>query len=96
MSALGQKQTFAPQNGMSALPPEATAKADLRHVCFTPESGHVQRDSVCRLWARSGHSVGLLDHLVGASYKCVGHCEAKCFGSLKVDNEFDFGGLLDR
>jgi hypothetical protein len=26
MSALGQKQTFAPQNGMSALPP----KADIR------------------------------------------------------------------
>src|SRR5262245_702892 len=28
MSALGQKQTFAAQNGMSALPPTATAKAD--------------------------------------------------------------------
>jgi hypothetical protein len=30
MSALGQKQTFASQNGMSALPPIATAKADFR------------------------------------------------------------------
>src|SRR5262245_7006692 len=28
MSALGQKQTYAVQNGMSALPPIATAKAD--------------------------------------------------------------------
>jgi hypothetical protein len=28
MSALGQKQTCAPQNGMSALHPIATAKAD--------------------------------------------------------------------
>jgi hypothetical protein len=28
MSALGQKQTYAAQNGMSALPPIATAKAD--------------------------------------------------------------------
>jgi hypothetical protein len=28
MSALGQKQTFALQNVMSALPPIATAKAD--------------------------------------------------------------------
>jgi len=39
MSALGQKQTCALQNVMSA-----TAKADMRvasgHVCFTPESGH--------------------------------------------------------
>ena len=55
MSALGQKQTFAPQNGMSALPPEATAKADLRHVCFTPESRHVQRNSVCPHWVMSRH-----------------------------------------
>jgi hypothetical protein len=30
MSALGQKQTFAAQKGMSALPPIATAKADFR------------------------------------------------------------------
>jgi len=29
MSALGQKQTFAPQKAMSALPPTATAKADI-------------------------------------------------------------------
>jgi hypothetical protein len=29
MSALGQKQTCAPQNVMSALPPIATAKADI-------------------------------------------------------------------
>src|SRR4029434_5537774 len=30
MSALGQKQTCAPQKAMSALPPIATAKADFR------------------------------------------------------------------
>src|SRR5215813_14852337 len=30
MSALGQKQTYAAQYGMSALPPIATAKADFR------------------------------------------------------------------
>jgi len=31
MSALGQKQAFAPQKAMSALPPIATAKADIRN-----------------------------------------------------------------
>jgi hypothetical protein len=31
MSALGQKQTYAPQKRMSALPPIATAKADFRN-----------------------------------------------------------------
>src|SRR5262245_31904429 len=30
MSALGQKQTYAPQQAMSALPPIATAKADMK------------------------------------------------------------------
>src|SRR5262245_15012246 len=40
MSALGHKRTYALQNVMSALPPIATAKADmcsaLVHVCFGP------------------------------------------------------------
>jgi hypothetical protein len=55
MSALGQKQTYSVQKGMSALPPIATAKADLQgHVCFTPESGHLQRTRPCLLWAKSG------------------------------------------
>jgi hypothetical protein len=30
MSALGHKPTYAPQQAMSALPPIATAKADIR------------------------------------------------------------------
>jgi hypothetical protein len=42
MSALGQKRTYAPQQAMSALPPIATAKADIRaargHVGFTPKA----------------------------------------------------------
>jgi hypothetical protein len=44
MSALGQKQTFAPQKVMSALPPKATAKADSRtRSCpLYPKSGHVR------------------------------------------------------
>jgi hypothetical protein len=40
MSALGHKQTFAVQKGMSALPPIATAKAKFRksNVRITPEN----------------------------------------------------------
>ena len=57
MSALGQKPTYALQKGMSALPLIATAKgiSEQGHVCFTPESGHVQCTSLCLLWAKSGH-----------------------------------------
>jgi hypothetical protein len=36
MSALGQKQTFAPQNVMSALPPKADMCAATRDVRFGP------------------------------------------------------------
>jgi hypothetical protein len=36
MSALGQKQTFAMQNVMSALPPKADICSALAHVRFVP------------------------------------------------------------
>ena len=36
MSALGQKQTYAVQNGMSALPPKADKCSVTRHVRFVP------------------------------------------------------------
>jgi hypothetical protein len=36
MSALGQKQTFAVQNVMSALPPKADMCIALAYVCFGP------------------------------------------------------------
>ena len=36
MSALGQKQTCAAQNGMSALPPKADMCGALGDVCFMP------------------------------------------------------------
>jgi hypothetical protein len=42
MSALGQKQTYAPQQAMSALDPIATTKADIcsapAHVRFGPKA----------------------------------------------------------
>ena len=38
MSALGQKQTFAVQNGMSALPPKADMCGALGDVRFVPKA----------------------------------------------------------
>jgi len=38
MSALGQKQTYAVQNGMSALPPKATSNATYGDVRFGPKA----------------------------------------------------------
>ena len=38
MSALGQKQTFAVQTGMSALLPKADMCGAKRNVCFVPKA----------------------------------------------------------
>ena len=38
MSALGQKQTYALQNAMSALPPKADMCGAGTHVCFGPKA----------------------------------------------------------
>jgi hypothetical protein len=40
MSALGQKQTFALQQVISALPPKADIRQRDLHVRFVPEGGH--------------------------------------------------------
>jgi hypothetical protein len=65
MSALGQKSTRAPQNGMSALPPKADMCSATRYVRFTPnsdrESGHAANGHV-RFTPKSEH--------VRCSYRC--------------------------
>src|SRR5262249_10267912 len=38
MSALGQKQTYAAQKAMSALPPKADMCSAQAHVCFGPQT----------------------------------------------------------
>ena len=38
----------------------------------------------------------LLDHLVGARKQRHGRVEAQHPGSLEIDDNFEFGGLLDR
>src|SRR5262245_55347482 len=42
MSALGQKQTFAPQKVMSALPPESDIKRDIWNVRYGPKADIVR------------------------------------------------------
>jgi hypothetical protein len=80
MSALGQKQTFASQKAMSALPP----KADMCGVASDVRFGPIE---VMR---------ALFDHLVGALLKLQGYIEAKRFGGLKVYHQFELGRLLHR
>jgi hypothetical protein len=55
MSALGQKRTFALQNGMSAFTPKADIAANITYVCLVPRPGMLfsnpktlRRDFNCR------------------------------------------------
>ena len=57
MSALGQKQTFAVQNGMSALPPKADMCSATRHVRFVPIADIVQFSPKHRSHAGPGHEL---------------------------------------
>ena len=55
MSALGQKQTYTPQKGMSALLPIATAKADFRKRPMSALPPKADMGSAFPLWVKGGH-----------------------------------------
>src|SRR5262245_42955782 len=87
MSALGQKQTHAVQQRMSALLPIATAKADIRKRSFPL----YPRKRTCALqlqMSAKGQKRTSLDYLVSASEQRRGHSYAKCLGGPEIDSEF--------
>jgi len=70
MSAKGQKQTYAVQNGMSALPPKAdmcSARADVR---FGPIADIRRR---------------LFDHIVSGQKNAIWYGDANRFRGLEID-----------
>src|SRR5262249_57652178 len=54
------------------------------------------RDSICPLWARSGHRGHLFDHLVSAEQDRLRHIEAERFGGLAIEDELEFRYPLNR
>jgi hypothetical protein len=56
MSALGQKQAFAPQKVMSALPRKADMCSAARDVCFGPIADIPASQRNVRFAPESGHS----------------------------------------
>jgi hypothetical protein len=80
VSALGHKQTFAVQNGMSALPPKADICSAPANVRFVPIADIAT----------------LFDHLIGAQQERFRDRKPERFGSLDVDYQLEFCWLLDR
>ena len=79
MSALGQKQTCAAQQVMSALPP----KAD---IC-----GAIGMSALCQ----KPTSCCSLDQLVGSQHEPGGNLMTNCLRRLEIEDQFKLGGLLD-
>ena len=77
MSALGQKQTFAAQNAMSALPPKADMCGAVGDVRFVPKADIAL----------------LFNQLVCAPDYRVGDVEAERLGGLEVYNQLNFRRL---
>jgi hypothetical protein len=68
MSALGHKQTFAVQNGMSALPPIADICSAQAHVRFVPTADigwSVEMSAKCQDRTHAVQPKSLLGHLIG-------------------------------
>src|SRR5262245_50004859 len=98
MSALGQKQTYAVQNPMSALPPIATAKADSRkRSCrLCPRKRTCAVHQLMSALGQKRTCIALFDHLVGACKHRRRHGEVERLGSLEVDNQLVLGTDIPR
>jgi hypothetical protein len=71
---------------MSALLPKADIDERDRHVRFVPKADIL----------RCGGEPSLFDHLVGCLQEWLRDGEAKRLRSLEIDDQLEFGRLLDR
>jgi hypothetical protein len=102
MSALGQKQTFAPQKAMSALPPIATAKANFRTrscLLYPRKRTCAVHSLMSALGHKRTHAAqqkGLLfDHFVGDLLKMDRYVEAQRLGGLEIDDQLELARPQD-
>jgi hypothetical protein len=98
MSALGQKQTFAVQKAMSALPPIATAKADMPQMVMSALNLKADMCGANRqvCFGPKADMRHLFDHLIDAGEQRRWHGEAERLGCLEVDRQLVFCRCLYR
>src|SRR5215475_6979810 len=98
MSALGQKRTCAPQEVMSALPPIATAKADIRNrscPLYTRKRTCAAHKVMSALGQKRTFTVSF-DYLVGAGEQRWWDSEPKRLRRLDVGDECELRRVLHR
>jgi hypothetical protein len=88
MSALGQKQTFAPHKVMSALPSIATAIADSRssRCLLYPQKRTCAAQPAMSAMGQERTFRHSFDHLVRAGEQCLWDGEPKRFSGLEIDH----------
>src|SRR5216684_213219 len=86
MSLLYQTRRFRHVRATSALPPIATINRTCRQVGSVP----------CADSCTAANTTSLFNHLVSAGEQRGRDSEAECFGSLEIDDQLEFGRLLDR
>ena len=64
MSALGHKRTYAVQKGMSALPPKATAKADIGALNSEHSPGVISMSALCQNRRKQDDKAGFKSAIV--------------------------------
>jgi len=97
---LGQKRTHAVQQRMSALPPIATAKADIRKsscLLYPQKRTYAVQLGMSALGQkRTFGTPALFDHLLSATGQGQRHSDAERFSGLQIDVQLDFSSLLHR
>ena len=86
---------------MSGSGPLSTDRRCPRSVSFTPNTGSLNDRAKSTSRAKLGQSAlqqngDLFDHLVGEREQARWHGDAERLGSREIDNELEFGRLLDR
>ena len=92
MSALGQKQTYASQQVMSALPPNSDRKSGLPQRDMS--ALHPIADmcvAIADVCFGPIADIPLFDHFVGDLLKLARHIQAERLGGLQVDDQLELG-----
>jgi hypothetical protein len=90
MTAMGQERRIGAVCNISALPPTSRRRLDIVGPPLSARTGREQSQQTM------GRGCRLVDHLVGAQQQQGGQLDTDRLRGLKIDDQLELGGLLDR